>query len=186
MTVTALPETAIPAGTWSIDPIHSSLEFAVKHLGLATVKGRAAGFTGSITGGEQPAIEGVVSVASLTTFDETRDGHLQSPDFFDAERHPELRFASSSFEQQGDQLVVDGELTIKGVTRPVELRGTVAGSTTDPWGNERIGLDLAGTIDRTDYGLTFNAPLPGGGLLLSDDVRLEASFSAVKQAQDRA
>jgi polyisoprenoid-binding protein YceI len=183
MTVTATPETVIPAGTWSIDPTHSSLEFAVKHLGITTVKGRAAGFTGSIVGGRQPSIDGSVPVASLTTYDETRDGHLQSPDFFDAERHPELRFASTSVEQEGDEVVVTGDLTIKGVTRPVELRGGFSGPATDPWGNERIGLDLEGTIDRTTYGITFNAPLPAGGFLLADDVRLEASFSAVRQAQ---
>ncbi len=182
MTVTQAPETIIPAGTWTIDPSHSTLEFGVKHLGIATVKGRASGFAGSIVGGEAAAIEGTVPVDTLTTYDETRDGHLQSPEFFDSERHPELRFVSTSVEQDGAELVVAGDLTIKGITRPVELRGEYAGSSTDPWGNERIGLDLAATIDRTAFDLRWNAPLPGGGFLLADDVRLEASFSAVKAA----
>jgi polyisoprenoid-binding protein YceI len=180
MTVTASPETVIPAGTWTLDPSHSTLEFAVTHLGIATVKGRANGFSGTITGGSQPAIEGTVPVASLTTFDETRDGHLLAPDFFDAERHPELRFVSRSVVQDGDELVVTGDLTIKGITREVELRGEVTGSNVDPWGNERVGIELAGTIDRTDFDLRWNAPLPGGGFLLGDEVRLAASFSAMK------
>ena len=89
MTVTLAPETVIPVGTWVVDPGHSSVEFGIKHLGLATVKGRATGFTATIAGGSEPAIEGAVAVQGITTFDETRDGHLQSPEFFDAERHPE-------------------------------------------------------------------------------------------------
>jgi polyisoprenoid-binding protein YceI len=173
--------TVIPTGTWSIDPVHSTVEFTIKHLGLATVKGRAINVSGTIEGGDQPSIEGTVEVASITTHDETRDGHLQSPDFFDAARYPELRFESTSVRLEND-LVVEGELTIKGVTKPVELRGTFVGVGTDPWGNERIGIDLAGTIDRTEFGVSWNAPLPGGGFLLPDNVALVASFSAVKAA----
>jgi polyisoprenoid-binding protein YceI len=121
-----------------------------------------------------------VPVQGITTFDETRDGHLQSPEFFDAERYPELRFVSTSVTRRGAELVVGGELTIKGVTHAVELHGELAGPTRDPWGSERIGLELAGTIDRTAYGLRWNAPLAGGGFLLADEVTFEASFSAVK------
>jgi polyisoprenoid-binding protein YceI len=172
--------TLIPAGTWEIDPAHSSVEFQVKHLGIATVKGRAPVVRGTIEGGERPSIEGTVDVTSFTTFDETRDGHLRSPDFFDAERYPELRFESTDLELRDQALVVTGNLTIKGKTKPVELRGSFAGSGADAWGNERIGLDLEGTIDRTEWGVSWNAPLPGGGFLLPDTVRLAASFSAVK------
>jgi polyisoprenoid-binding protein YceI len=182
MTVTATAEAVIPAGTWTIDPAHSTLEFGVRHLGIATVKGRASGFSGAISGGTAPAIEGTVSSQTLTTFDETRDEHLRSPEFFDSERHPELRFVSSSVEELDGELVVSGELTIKGIAQPVELSGRYAGPTTDPWGNERIGVELEGTIDRTAFGLRWNAPLPGGGFLSADDVRLVASFSAVKAA----
>ena len=103
-----------------------------------------------------------------------------SPDFFDADRYPELRFVSTAIAAHGDGLVVDGELTIKGVTRPVSLSGALHGPATDPWGNERIGIDLAGTIDRNEFGVSWNAPLPGGGFLLPDRVDLSASFSAVK------
>ena len=173
---------ALPAGTWTIDPAHSTLEFAVRHLGVATVTGRATQLDGTIVGGAEPAIEGTVPVAGLTTFDETRDGHLLSPDFFDADRHPELRFAARSVEAAGEGLVVAGDLTLRGVTRPVRLTGRLHGPATDPWGNERIGLELEGEIDRKEFGISWNAPLPGGGFLLSDTVRLGASFSAVKAA----
>ncbi len=172
--------TAIPAGTWSIDPSHSTVEFRIKHLGLATVKGRAPVVSGTIVGGEDPSIVGTVDVASITTFDETRDEHLRSPDFFDASRHPELSFASTTVRQDGEELVAPGLLTIRGVSKPVTLRGRLVGTETDPWGTERIGVDFETTIDRTDWGLTWNAPLPGGGFLLPDDVTLSASFSAVK------
>jgi polyisoprenoid-binding protein YceI len=174
--------TALPTGTWTIDPVWSSLEFEVKKLGLMTIKGRVPGFSGTITGGPDPAIEGAVDATSITTFDEQRDGHLQSPDFFDTARYPELRFTSSSVSAEGDTLVVEGELTIKGATKPVELRGRFVGAANDPYGNERIGVELEGVVDRTDFGLVWNAPLPGGGFLLPDDVTLKATFAAVKAA----
>ncbi len=176
------PVTTIPAGTWSIDPVWSSLEFEVKKIGLIPIKGRVPGFAGTVQGGEQPSVEGTVDVSSITTFDDTRDAHLQAPDFFDVERYPQLRFESRSVEAHGDELVVNGDLTIKGTTRPVQLKGTFLGSAVDPLGNERIGLELAGTIDRTDFGLVWNAPLPGGGFLLPNEVILKASFAAVKAA----
>jgi polyisoprenoid-binding protein YceI len=174
------PATVIPSGTWSIDPSHSTVEFRIRHLGLATVKGRAPVVSGAITGGEQPSIAGVVDVASITTFDATRDEHLRSPEFFDVARFPELSFESTEVGQDGGGLVATGLLTIKGVSKPVTLRGELVGSETDPWGNERIGVDFETTIDRTAWGLTWNAPLPGGGFLLPDTVTLAASFSAVK------
>ncbi len=174
------PVTKIPTGTWSIDPVWSALEFEVKKLGLIDVKGRVLGFTGTITGGEHPAIAGTVDVSSITTFDETRDGHLQSPDFFDVARYPQVRFESTSVEVEEDELVVAGDLTIKGVTRPVELRGGLLGSATDLTGTDRIALELSGTIDRTEFGLGWNAPLPGGGFLLPNEVTLRATFAAIR------
>ncbi|HUF01004.1 MAG TPA: YceI family protein [Gaiellaceae bacterium] len=173
---------AIPAGEWTIDPVWSSLEFEVKKLGLMTIKGRVPGFTGTIRGGEEPSIVGRVDVASVTTFDETRDGHLQSPDFFDVTRYPTLLFASTSIEPVGEELLVEGELTIKGVTKDVDLRGTYVGGAVDPLGNDRIGLELSTTIDRTEFGLDWNAPLSGGGFLLPNEVVLRASFAAVRAA----
>jgi polyisoprenoid-binding protein YceI len=178
--LTEAPATVIPTGTWSIDPTHSTVEFQIKHLGLATVKGRAPVVSGEITGSEEPAITGTVDVAAMTTFEEQRDGHLQSPDFFDVARHPEIGFRSTAVDARGDELVVESELKIKGVARPVTLTGSVVGTESDPWGNERVGIDLETTIDRTEWGLTWNAPLPGGGFLLPSDVKLAASFSAIK------
>ena len=174
------PATRIPSGTWSIDPVWSALEFEVKKIGLINVKGRVLGFTGTIQGGEHPSIDGTVDVSSITTFDETRDTHVQSPDFFDVARYPELRFESTSVETDGDELVVQGDLTIKGIAKPVELRGSFLGTGTDPMGNDRIAVELSGTIDRTDFELKWNAPLPGGGFLLPNEVVLNASFAAVK------
>ena len=172
----------IPNGTWSIDPSWSSLEFEVRKLGLVTIKGRVPGFSGTIHGGESIAIDGVVDTASITTFDGDRDAHLQSPEFFDTQRYPELTFASRSVELAGDQIVVSGELTIKGVTKPVTLRGELSGPENDPWGSERIGLALETTIDRTDFRLEWNAPLPGGGFLLPNEVVLRANFAATRSA----
>ena len=174
--------TVIPAGTWSIDPSWSSLEFEVRKLGLVNVKGRVPGFSGTVSGGDASSIAGAVDATTITTFDTDRDAHLQSPEFFDTQRHPELRFESTSVDAQGAELVVTGDLTIKGVTKPVELRGSLVGPANDPWGNERIGLELAGTVDRTDFGLEWNAPLPGGGFLLPNDVVLRAYFAAVRAA----
>jgi polyisoprenoid-binding protein YceI len=172
----------IPTGTWSIDPVWSALEFEVRKVGLIPIKGRVPGFTGTIEGGEQPSMEGTADVSTITTFDETRDGHLQSPDFFDVQRYPELRFESTEIEAHGDEIVVEGDLTIKGVTRPVVLRGRFLGSALDPYGNERIGLELSGTVDRRDFGLEWNAPLPTGGFLLPNEAVLKASLGAVRTA----
>ena len=172
---------ALPDGTFAVDPAHSNVGFEVKHLGIATVRGRFTVVSGTVAGGEEPRLEGVVDLASATTDEEQRDGHLASPDFFDVERHPRATFRSSSFEQLGDGRVrVAGDLTLKGVTKEIELEGAFAGPATDPWGNERIGLELAGVIDRTDFGISWNAELPGGGFLLPDDVRIVLDVSAVK------
>ena len=172
----------ISAGTWSVDPVWSSLEFEVRKIGLIPIKGRVPGFVGTIEGGEHASIEGTVDAASITTFDETRDAHLQSPDFFDTQRYPVLRFESTNVSFEDGELVVRGDLTIKATTKSVELRGAFLGSGTDPYGNERIGIELEGTVDRAEFGLNWNAPLPLGGFLLPDDVTLRATFAAVRTA----
>ena len=152
---------ALPDGSFTLDPVHSSVAFEVKHLGIATVRGRFTVISGSLTGGDSPSLEGVVGIASATTFDEQRDGHLASPDFFDAERFPEASFRSTSFDLLADGSVrVIGELTLKGVTKEIELTGSVAGPAGDPWGNERIALELSGVVDRNDFGVKWNAPAP--------------------------
>jgi polyisoprenoid-binding protein YceI len=182
MSIVADKAVAIPTGAWKIDPVWSSLEFEVKKLGLMTIKGRVPGFEGTIVGGEHPSIEGSVDVSSITTYDETRDGHLQSPDFFDAVRYPTLRFRSTNVELIGDELLVEGELTIKGVTKRVDLRGSSVGTAVDMTGSDRIGIELETTIDRTEFGVDWNAPLPTGGFLLPNEVVLRASFAAVRAA----
>ncbi|MBA3332421.1 MAG: polyisoprenoid-binding protein [Actinobacteria bacterium] len=174
--------TLIPTGTWSIDPVWSALEFEIEKLGLVTVKGRIPGFTGTIQGGASPSIAGRVDASTITTFDETRDGHVQAPDFFDTDRYPELRFESTAVATNGDELIVEGDLTIKDVTKPIELKGRFVGAGVDPYGNDRIGLELAGTVDRTEFGLNWNAPLPGGDFLLPNEVVLRATLAAVKAA----
>jgi polyisoprenoid-binding protein YceI len=175
-------QTAIPAGLYAADPTHSSVEFSIRHMGLATVRGRAAEFSASLdTRGDTPVLEGTIETARITTHDEQRDGHLGSPEFFDAERHPQISFRSTALDLDGDQGTLTGELTIKGTTRPVQLAVSFTGAGEDPWGNQRVGIDLDGVIDRREFGIDWNAPLPGGGLLLDDRVRLTASFSLVKQ-----
>jgi polyisoprenoid-binding protein YceI len=174
--------TQIPTGTWSIDPAWSSLEFEVRKIGLVPIRGRVPGFAGTIVGGETPSIVGTADAASVTTFDETRDGHLRSPDFFDVERFPELRFESTAIAFEDRELVVTGDLTIKGTTRPVELRGSFLGSGVDAYGNDRVALELEGAVDRTDFDLNWNAPLPGGGLMLPSEVALKAIVAATRAA----
>ena len=175
-------QTAIPAGVYSVDPAHSSVEFSIRHMGLATIRGRAADYSASLdASGATPVLEGTIETASITTHDEQRDGHLGSPDFFDAQRHPRISFRSTAVDLDGDHGTLTGEMTIKGTTKPVQMAVVVTGAGEDPWGNQRVGLDLDGVIDRREFGIDWNAPLPGGGLLLDDQVRLTASFSLVKQ-----
>ena len=176
------PAVVIPEGTWSIDPAWSALEFEVRKIGIVPVRGRVPGFTGTIVGGGQASFVGTADPASVTTFDETRDAHVKSPDFFDAERFPTMTFESTEVSLDGEELVVTGDLTIKGVTRPVLLKGTFLGAGVDPYGNERIGIELEGTVDRTDYDLNWNAPLPGGGFLLPNEVTLRATLTGVREA----
>jgi polyisoprenoid-binding protein YceI len=172
---------ALPDGTFTVDRAHSSVGFQVKHLGIATVHGRFPVVSGTLVGGDEPSLEGIVDLTSATTDEEQRDTHLASPDFFDVERHPEATFRSTSFEWLEDgSLRVVGDLTLKGITKEIELSGSVAGPATDPWGNECVGLALTGVVDRNDFGINWNAPLPNGGYLLPDDVGIVVDVSAVK------
>jgi polyisoprenoid-binding protein YceI len=182
MSTAVSSSTSIPQGVWNIDPSHSSVEFAVRHMKIATVRGQFREYSGAIDAtGEAPVLAGTVKVASITTHDEQRDAHLGAPDFFDVERYPEIAFNSTAIElPQNGELTLAGDITIKGVTKPIVLKGTVAGPDTDPWGNERIGLDVSTTIDRREFDLNWNQDLPGGGLLVDNEVTLILSGSAVK------
>lgn len=166
-------EQLVPTGTWTADPVHSSIGFAVKHMAVSTFHGRFADYDAQLVsadGGTQ--LTGVVRVASVDVRDQSLAAHLQGPDFFDVERTPELRFESSSIERQGDEVVVAGELTIKGTTHEVEARGTIDGPRLGFDDRDRIGMALEATVDRTSYGLDWNAPLPKGGFALSNEVEL--------------
>ena len=183
MSTTTISTERIPAGVYTVDPKHSNVGFAVRHMGIATVRGSFQEFQGKIDAGSNaPTLEGVVEVASITTGDEQRDGHLLSPEFFDVERNPQIRFHSTASEIAQDGTIrLNGEIAIKGVTKPIELVGTIAEGGTDPWGNERIGLEVETVIDRRDFELSWNQPLPGGGLLVANEVKLLVSVSAVKE-----
>jgi polyisoprenoid-binding protein YceI len=180
MSITA--RTQLPTGTWHVDPAHSRVEFSVKHLGIATVRGAFKEFEGVLDLGEGRAF-GTVQTASVDTNEDRRDEHLRSPDFFDVVEHPELRFESTEIRPlDEDTFDIEGDLMIRGVTNPIVLRAELQGSETDPWGNERIGLEVTGTLDRSDWGMTFNQLLGSGNLMISDRVKLQLDISAVKQA----
>jgi polyisoprenoid-binding protein YceI len=174
--------TIAPAGTWSLDPIHSRVDFQVTYL-AGTFKGEFHEIGGElVVDGERATLEGRAKVASVDVKDNDLSAHLQSPDFFDAERHPELRFAAKDIRLDGDGKVsVDGELTIRGVTKPVRVTGTVTAPMADPYGSERIGLDLTTGVDRTDFGVDWNRPLPSGEPALANDVTIVAELQFVKQ-----
>jgi polyisoprenoid-binding protein YceI len=173
VTEISLNTTALPVGTWILDPTHSSASFTVKHMAVATFRGRFERFDATLTVGEDSAeLLGVVDVSSLLVKDENLQAHLGSPDFFDLERYPEITHRSTSIRRQGDELIVDGELTIKGNTRAVEGRGTIAGPGVTLSGAVNLGIELETIIDRTEFGLAFNAPLPSGGVAVANDVKL--------------
>jgi polyisoprenoid-binding protein YceI len=184
MSTSTITTTSIPAGTYTIDPSHSSIEFTVKHMGLATVRGQFTEFEGSIeSDGERASVTGTVQASSVTTHNQQRDEHLVTNDFFGVEENPQISFQADSIELDEDGSVrIPGQITIKGVTRDIELTGDYAGGGMDPWGNERVGLDVSAKIDRRDFGLEWNQPLAGGGLLVSNNVTLLLSASAVKGA----
>lgn len=180
--MSATTEQQIPTGTWQIDKIHSSASFAVKHMVVATFRGRFEHFDATLEVGENgdAKLVGVVQTDSIVVKDENLAGHLKSPDFFDTERYPDLRFESTSIRREGDELIVDGELTIKGNTHPVEGRGTLVGPHEDIAGNTKLGVTLETTIDRTLYGLEWNAPLPKGGFALANDVQLTVELELAR------
>jgi polyisoprenoid-binding protein YceI len=173
------PET-IPAGTYNIDPSHSNVGFEVRHMGIATVRGAFKKFEGTVDATGPLKLSGTVEVASVDTGDENRDGHLQSPDFFDAAQFPQISFNSTAVESDGDEIKLTGDITIHGITKPITLTGELSNGGEDPWGNERIGFEVAGKVDRREFDLNFNQTLPSGNLLVANNVKLVISVSAVK------
>jgi polyisoprenoid-binding protein YceI len=169
-----------PAGTWAADPVHSNVSFEIGYAGVNTFRGSFREFTAVLSG---DSLEGAATVASVDVKDEQLNGHLQTPDFFDAQRFPEITFTATELTKADDgTLTGTGELTIRGVTRPLALTGTIADApATDPFGRERLGLRLEATIDRNEYGVSWNAPNQSGGNYLADDVALFAELALVRQ-----
>jgi polyisoprenoid-binding protein YceI len=182
MTITQ--QIGIPTGTWDIDPSHSSVDFSVRHMMVSKVRGRFSAFAGTITIADEP----LASTASVTidpnsidTRDAKRDDHLRSADFFDVASHPEIMFRSTSVEPAGDDFRLHGDVTIKGVTRPVMLDVEVGGVAQDPWGGTRVGFHASGTLNRSDFGLEWNAALETGGVLVGDKITLDLDVEATLQ-----
>jgi polyisoprenoid-binding protein YceI len=168
---------ALPTGTWSVDRIHSNVGFAVEYM-AGTFTGTFSDFDAAVTDG---VLQGSAKVASIQVKDPNLEAHLQSPDFFDAERHPELSFRSTSIGRNGDELRIEGEITIKGHTEPVELTGLVSDPIADPYGGTRYGLRLETTIDRERFGISWNNPLPNGEPALANEVVLTAELQLARQ-----
>ena len=164
-----------PPGTWQADTVHSSVAFEVPYA-VATFGGEVPDFEARLVDG---VLTGVARIASIAVKDENLKAHLTSPEFFDAERHPEVRFVSNGFRADGDEVELPGELTIKGITHPATLKGTIVGPTVDHFGKNRVGLRLSTTVDRTAFGIDWNMPLPNGEPALSNAVTLKAELTLV-------
>jgi polyisoprenoid-binding protein YceI len=173
--------TAVPAGTYTSDPVHSSTGFAVKHM-LATFRGSFAAFDAQLTVGEdgRANLSGSVPVDSVVVKDENLVAHLQSPEFFDAEQHPRITFESTDIAIDGSAVKVTGDLTIKGHTERVTAEGSVVGPIEDPFGNTKLGLQFETVVDRTKFGLNWNAPLPKGGFMLANEVTLTVDLELLQ------
>jgi polyisoprenoid-binding protein YceI len=185
MTTAAIP-TATGITTWTVDPSHSLVEFAVKHLMISTVKGRFGDVKGTINYNDadpkQSRVEIEIATGSIDTRADQRDAHLKSPDFFDVERYPTMKFTSKRLD--GDvngEFKLVGDLTIRDQTREVVLDAEFQGRTRDPWGNDRMGFGARGTINRKEFGLSWNQALEAGGWLLGDDIKMSIEVELVKQ-----
>lgn len=172
--------TDLPTGTWQVDPVHSTVAFSVKHMLVANFRGGFGTFDVTL---DENGLRGTVDISSVDVSEPNLNGHLLSPDFFDVERNPQLSFRSTAIRASGGELDIDGELSIKGVTKPVKITGTVSGPATHPFdASSRLGLELETVIDRTAFGLNWNAPLPTGGFAVGNDVKLHAELELVLEA----
>ncbi|TNE59352.1 MAG: polyisoprenoid-binding protein [Bacteroidetes bacterium] len=184
MQTTGVATEATTKTKWVIDPTHSEITFKVKHLMISNVKGEFRAFTAGINGDDftTASIRANIDVSSIFTNEETRDNHLRSADFFDVENHPELTFEGTSFTKQDEEnYLLKGMLTIKGISKEVTFNVEFGGLNKDPWGNVKAGFSIEGKINRQDWGLSWNAALETGGVLVSDEVRINAEVQFVKQ-----
>ncbi|HXR13706.1 MAG TPA: YceI family protein [Solirubrobacteraceae bacterium] len=181
---TATP--TIPAGSYATDPAHTTFGFSVKHLGIATVRGKFREFEGTLEIGEDLAsarVSGVAKTASIDTGEPQRDEHLRSADFFDAQANPELRFESTSVRAADEEnYTIEGNLTMHGITRPITLNAEFLGAEVDPYGNDRVAFEITGKLERSDWEMRFNAALGSGNLMVSDTVKIAIDVSAIRQA----
>ena len=172
-------------GSWTIDPAHSNVEFSVRHMMVSKVRGKFRTFSGEIVTGADPlgsSVTAEIDLSSIDTGSEQRDGHLRSPDFFDTDNHPRMTYRSTGLRADGDNYVLDGELTLKGVTRSVPLKLELNGFGPDPYGGTRAGFTAIGQINRADFGVTYNAAIEGGGVVVADKVGLHLEIEAVLKA----
>ena len=174
--MTTITEQQIPTGTWALDRVHSSATFAVKHMVVATFRGGFGEVDAELRDG---GLTGVVQAASIEVRDDSLKGHLLSPEFFDVENTPEIRFVSTAVRGECDDLIIEGDLTIKGITERVEARGVVSEPVENAYGMTGLGIELETVIDRTKFGLNWNAPLPKGGFALGNDVTLTVHLELV-------
>ncbi len=182
-------ETAVPgyeAATWTIDPVHSEVGFSVRHMMVSKVRGRFNTFSGEIVTAEDPTKSSVtaeIDLKSINTGNEQRDGHIQSADFFEVETYPTMIYKSTGIRVEGGDYILDGDLTLKGVTKSVPLHLELNGFGPDPFGGTRAGFTATGVIDRRDFNVSFNAPMASGGVVVSDKVSLHLEIEAVKAGQ---
>jgi polyisoprenoid-binding protein YceI len=172
-------------GRWQIDPGHTEVAFIGRHLMLTKIRGRFVGVTGTIVVAAEPGestVNVTIDMASVDSGSQARDDHLRSPDFFDAARHPAATFTGRAASWRGSRGQLAGDLTIRGITRPVTLAAAYLGHVADPWGGQRAVFTAVGTLNRENWALTWNMPLDGGGLLVSRDIRIEIEVEAVLQS----
>ena len=177
--MSAITSTPVPAGTrWSVDPVHSNVGFSIKHMVVSTFRGRFEDYDATLTAQDDGSLrlEGSVRADSIVVKDDNLAAHLASPDFFDTENHPQITFASTLVRSEGGELIVEGELTIKDHTHPLEARGTISDPIEIPGHFTKLGIVLEAVIDRTQYGLEWNSALPNGGFALSNEVKLVAEL----------
>jgi polyisoprenoid-binding protein YceI len=183
MTTTPIQNAALAEGTWNIDPVHSDVSFTVRHMMVSKVRGRFTKFDGAIKTGAQPSVEVNVDLSSIDTSNEQRDAHIKSADFFEVEQHPTMSYRSTSVQWDGgEELTVDGELTLKGVTRPVRLQAEFNGVTKDPYGGTRAGFSAKTEINRKDFRVDIDMPMDGGGVVIGDKIQINLEVEAVLQA----
>jgi polyisoprenoid-binding protein YceI len=183
MTITAEHVTGYQAGTWKLDPTHSEITFSVRHLAISKVRGSFEQFDVTVTAPENPAdatVTATIEIASVNTKQAQRDQHLRTSDFFAADEHPQMRFVSTAFHPEADgTFVLDGDLTLRGVTKPVSLKGDFGGITVDGYGQTKAGIEATTKINRHEFGVSWNAAVEAGGMTLGDDVTINFDLQFV-------